>query len=169
MEDKVAEPKIARHWHSLYIEMQADPYDRRTDKQFCEELQLPYDTFMNWKRKYRPFIFREVEAIRKTYRNEVRALAHKALTKKVEEKDTNALKLLFQLLGDLVEKSEVKTEILNDADKIRRLESLRETNQKKQRQWEQAESNSSSDSQSGLGTPELGGPEQTGTSERASE
>lgn len=137
--EKIKEPSIDRFWHQMYIESQADPTDHRTDKQFCEDAVLDYYAFCSWKKKYRPFIFREVEALRRNYRNEQRSRIYKALDKKLDT-DTNAIKLLAQLLGDLVEKTEVKTENMDDADKIRRLKALSQENTKKQKQWESSES-----------------------------
>jgi hypothetical protein len=140
--EEIVEPHVDRFWHQLYIETQADPTDTRTDAKFCEDICLDYATFSNWKRKYRPFIFREVEARRRTYVNEMRSRIYKALNKKLDT-DTNAIKLLAQLMGDLVEKTEVKTENMNDGDKVRRIKALTDANSKKIKQWEQAESKDS--------------------------
>lgn len=135
-QNKPLEPKVDRMWHSLYIEAQADPLDGRTDVEFCEAIQLDVSTFRNWKQKYRQYIFKEVEARRKNYTNELRSKGHKALAKKLST-DTNAIKLLFQLLGDLVEKTEVRTE-LSDADKQRRIQTLTDSTEKRRLAWEQA-------------------------------
>ena len=137
-----AAPPLPRHWHDLYIDFQADPLDIRTDKQFCEEIQLAPQTLANWKVKYRPYIFREVEARRKSYASELRSKGHKALSRKLD-KDTNAIKLLFQLLGDLVERTESKVE-MSDADKLRRIEALRKSTSSREKAWTEAESNSES-------------------------
>lgn len=138
MKEEIKEPTVDRYWHLLYIEMQADPTDHRTDTQFCKDCELEVGTFCNWKRKYRDYIFREVEFKRKSYRNEIRARIYKALDKKLDT-DTNAIKLLAQLLGDLVEKTEVKTETLSESDKIRRIKTLSQENTKKLNQWNQAD------------------------------
>lgn len=144
MNNEELRPKVDRTWHHLYIESQADPMDARTDKQFCEAIQLDYSTFANWKCKYRTHIFQEVERRRKNYQNELRSKGHKALAKKLD-KDTNAIKLLFQLLGDLVEKSEVRTE-LSDADKLRRIETLRSSIEKRKNSWDEASRDGSTES-----------------------
>lgn len=158
MKEETKEPSVSRFWHDLYIEMQADPTDRRTDTQFCEEMVLDYSTFRAWKTKYRNFIFREVETRRRNYKNELRARIYKALDKKLDT-DTNAIKLLAQLLGDLVEKTEVKTENMNDGDKVRRIKTLSEENSKKLFQWERAEKGDSPTPPKGNGpvTPESPG------------
>lgn len=131
-------PKVVRLWHELYVQFQSDPCDLRTDKKFCEDIGLEPATLSQWKRKYRSFIFREVEAQRKTYRNELRAIGLKALMRKLDSGDTNAIKLHFQLLGDLVEKTEIKTENMSDAEKVRRIESLRTEVTKRQEDWKKA-------------------------------
>ena len=119
----------------LYIEMQADPFDNRNDKEFCESIPgLEYGTFCAWKAKYRQYIFKEVDAIRKTFTNEYRSKGHKALAKKLNS-DTNAIKLLFQLLGDLVEKTESKVE-LNHDDQVRRVQALMNSIGKRQHAWD---------------------------------
>ncbi len=148
--EEIKEPNQPRFWHELYIEKEADPTDHRTDTQFCAEMVIDYSTLRAWKTKYRSFIYREVEAKRRNYRNEMRSRIYKALDKKLAS-DTNAIKLLAQLLGDLVEKTEVKTESMNDADKIRRIKTLSEANSKKQKAWELAEAlkDSSSESKDG--------------------
>lgn len=131
--NEIKEPPQPKTWHDLYIELCADPFDHRTDKEFYESIGLEKSTFCAWKAKYRPYIFREVEARRKNYINEYRSKGHKALAKKLD-KDTNAIKLLFQLLGDLVEKTESRVEMSHD-DKIRRLNALLHTTGKRQEAW----------------------------------
>lgn len=164
MKEEIKEPSVSRFWHEVYIEMQADPTDSRSDKQFCEDIALDYYAFCSWKKKYRPFIFREVEALRRNYKNEMRTKIYKALMKKLDS-DTNAIKLLAQLMGDLVEKTEVKTENMNDADKIRRIEALSKANTKKQKEWERAEGqqsraeHSTPESKDGVKPSEPGGAE----------
>ncbi len=161
--EEIKAPSIERTWHNLYIESQANPTDHRSDKQFCEDIALDYYAFSSWKHKYRPFIYREVEAIRKNYRNELRSRIYKALDKKLDS-DTNAIKLLAQLMGDLVEKTEVKTENMNDQDKVRRIASLLKANTKKQREWDRAQATEAKESSpsnevSGPDSQESGGSE----------
>ncbi len=154
------EPKVNRSWHEAYIEMQSDPLDNRTDVQFCESIDLNYQTFVTWKRTYRTYIFKEVDHRRKNYVNEMRTIGHKALAKKLD-KDTNAIKLLFQLLGDLVEKSEIKTGDLQHDDKVRRLATLMGSAGKRQKEWEAAakdlDSSIKPEGSSGPEAPKSGG------------
>ena len=135
-DNEYKEPMIPRHWHELYFHMQADPLDQRTDTQFCEDIKLDRQTFQAWKTKYRKYVFREVDKLRQDYRNELRARMYKSIAKKLD-KDTNAIKLLAQLMGDLVEKTETRVE-MSDADKIRRIESLRGQVAEREKQWKNA-------------------------------
>ena len=141
--DEEKKPRTDRTWHLLYIESQADPFDNRSDVEFCDSLGLEYSTFSTWKHKYRAYIFKEVEAIRKNYINEYRSKGHKALAKKLD-KDTNAIKLLFQLLGDLVEKTESRVEMSPD-DQLRRIAALRSTIGKRQTAWDTVDAKSRSE------------------------
>ena len=136
--EEIKEPRDNKFWHELYIEAQADPFDDRSDKDFCEAIGLEVGTFRAWKAKYRTFIYKEVESKRKNYINEYRSKGHKALAKKLD-KDTNAIKLLFQLLGDLVEKTESRVEMGHD-DKVRRVNALLGTVGKRQDAWKTVES-----------------------------
>lgn len=158
--EEIIEPQVDRYWHTLYIEMQSDPTVSQTDTDFCKDIALDYSTFRAWKVKYRNYIYREVEARRRNYKNEMRSKIYKALMKKMDS-DTNAIKLLAQLMGDLVEKTEIKTENMNDGDKVRRIKALSEANSKKLSQWERAEKADSPASTEGNGpvTPESPGSE----------
>lgn len=158
--EEIKEPQVDRYWHTLYIEMQSDPTVSQNDTDFCKEIALDYSTFRAWKVKYRNYIYREVEARRRNYKNEMRSKIYKALMKKMDS-DTNAIKLLAQLMGDLVEKTEVKTENMNDGDKVRRIKALSEANSKKLSQWERAEKEDSPAPQGPDGpvAPESGGSE----------
>ena len=99
MKEEIKEPQVDRYWHTLYIEMQSDPTVSQTDTDFCKEIALDYSTFRAWNVKYRNYIYREVEARRRNYKNEMRSKIYMALMKKMDS-DTNAIKLLAQLMGD---------------------------------------------------------------------
>lgn len=136
-EEKV--PKVDRYWHTLYIEKEADPTDQRTDAQFCAAINLEYKTLAAWKSKYRRYIYQQVNSIRKDYVGELRAKANKELFKKLD-KDTNALKLAFQLMGDLVEKTEQRVEYMSQEDTKRRINDLLKKVSDKQASWEVSKS-----------------------------
>lgn len=127
-----------RIWHELYIEMLSNPMDRRTDRAFSEENGIHEDTLAKWKRNHRTEIFNEVQKRRKRYINELRAAAYKSIGDKIG-KSLDAAKLALQLTGDFVERTENRTEIMSDADKIRRIEALRKEAIEKLEAQKQAE------------------------------
>ena len=130
-------PHITRAWHELYINMQADPTITQTDKDFCEEIKLEYQTLASWKKKYRKYIFSEVEKARKTYFSELRTKNFKAIAKALDD-SFNDRKLMAQLLGDLIERTESKTEIMDYDTKMRRTSFLLDAIEKKKKALEEA-------------------------------
>ncbi len=132
------QPMIKQFWHSLYIELLANPNDLRTDIEFCEEIQIHKNTLLTWKREHRQEIFEEVQKRRNHYFNELRSLAWKELTSKMK-KDLNAVKLAFQLTGDLVERTESKVEHMNHKDKIDRINLLLKDANDKAKTWKAVE------------------------------
>lgn len=157
----MAEIVIKQFWHELYIEMQTNPMDTRTDKEFTTELGLNHNTFMSWKRSHKDQIYKEVQKRRSEYVNELRAFAYKCLADKMKG-SVDAIKLAFQLMGDLVEKIETKTDYMNDNDKIRRAEALYENIRKKKAAW--AKASGSLPETSNTDKPlELGGNDSAGT------
>ena len=125
-------PTITAFWHELYIEMLSNPNEYQSDKGFCEETKIPTSTFHVWKSKNRRGIFDEVQKRRQLYINELRSNAWKELANKMK-KDVNAIKLAFQLTGDLVERTENKHEYMTRQDKIDRMNALlKDINDKKE-------------------------------------
>lgn len=108
-------------WHPDVIEYMADPLDKRTYEQFCNDIGISLMTFWRYRTKHRDQITREVEAVRRKFLSEMRSKAYKSLNSKID-KDVNALKLFFQLAGDLVERVENRTEILTPEDKKARIQ-----------------------------------------------
>jgi hypothetical protein len=106
---------IDKSWKEVYVELQANPLESKTDKSFCEENNLNYGSFRDWKYRNRKQLYDEIERRRKTYIKEMRSVAYKHLMAKLG-KDTNALKLFFQLSGDLVERTENRTEVMSPQD-----------------------------------------------------
>lgn len=154
--DNIKNPKF---WHELYIEKEANPFDRRSDKQFCEDIQMSIQNLEQWKRKHRVAIFQEVAKRRTQYMNEVRVVLWKSLANKMStSKGVDAEKLVAQMLGDLVERHESKVE-MTDAEKLRRIHSLREGFKSREKAWEVAGSSQDSTSDEGHGPQpqELGG------------
>lgn len=134
----MAKAFIKQFWQELYIELLANPNDQRTDKEFCDEIKISVSSVSTWKRQYRLEIYEEVQKRRNHYFNELRSLAWKELTAKMK-KDLNAVKLAFQLTGDLVERTESKVEHMNYKDKIDRINQLLKDANDKQKTWKKVE------------------------------
>jgi hypothetical protein len=130
------EPLVKVFWQELYLEMLASPLDQRTDKEFIEENKVPQSSLSQWKRKNRKTIFDEVQKRRGAYVNEMRAIGYKALNR-MAAKDVNAVKLLFQLTGDLVEKSQISHEHLSRQDRIDRINNLLKEASAKNEKWKE--------------------------------
>lgn len=135
-ERDLSERRTPKYWNDLYIELLANPLDKRTDKQFCEETGITVSALQQWKARYRKSIFAEVDKRRREFINELRAQAFKDLANKMG-KDSNALKMALQITGDLVEKTESKVE-MNYADKLRRIRTLQESIKSRKKAWESA-------------------------------
>lgn len=144
MDQEPKEPLVRSMWHELYLELQSNPLDQRTDIVFCEENKIAQCTLSVWKRKNRKEIYDEVQRRRGQYVNEMRAIGYKHLNRMCV-KDINAVKLLFQLCGDLVEKTHNTVEYMSRQDRIDRVNSLLRDAQSKSEQWKkiQAEADKS--------------------------
>lgn len=138
MEDLSKEPLVKSMWHELYIELQSNPLEEKTDKDFCEEVKIHPQTLSIWKRKHRKSLFDEVQRRRGQYVNEMRAIGYKNLNR-MAKKDVNAVKLLFQLCGDLVEKSHQVVEHMTRQDRIDRIKSLLSDAQNKADTWKRVQ------------------------------
>lgn len=131
-------PKISRFWHELYVEMVSNPMDSRTDKKFCEDVNISVSALEQWKTKNRSAIFNEVDRRRKNYLKEIRARAYKALMKRMDESD-KGLEMTLKITGDMVERSEQVVETRTNEDKIRRVRSLLDSIGKKEASWARAD------------------------------
>ena len=130
---------LIKFWNHLYVEMLSNPDDHRTDVQFCKDVDISRDTLWKWKCKYRLAIYHEVQKRRNQYIQNFRNILQRALAKKVESGDTNAIKLGFQIIGDLVEKSEHRFDGMQKTDKEKRIEALLTQLKSKQEGWARAE------------------------------
>lgn len=132
MADKLV---ISSFWQQLYVEMLANPNELQTDCAFCDEIKIPISTFKAWKARNRKEIYNEVQKSRTQYINELRANAWKHLADKMK-KDVNAIKLAFQLTGDLVERTENKHEYMTRQDKIDRVNNLLKEANERKKTWD---------------------------------
>ena len=129
-------PTVRTAWHELYLELQSNPLDNRTDIEFCAENKLSNSALTVWKRENRKAIYDEVQKRRGQYINEMRAIGYKHLNRMCQ-KDINAVKLLFQLTGDLVEQTKTTHEFMSRQDRIDRVKHLMEEALAKARVWDQ--------------------------------
>ncbi len=138
MPEPMKQPLVKAMWHELYIELLSSPLDQRTDKEFCEANCLSVGALGVWKRNNRKELFDEVQRRRVLYLNEMRALAYKRLDA-LSKKDVNAIKLMFQLTGDLVEQSKTTHEYLSRQDKIDRINNLLKDANLKAQTWKKVQ------------------------------
>lgn len=125
---------LNKAWKEAYIEFLADPFNVKGDKDFACEHDIDYPNFRTWKSRNREAIFAEANKRANNFKNEMKMKVRKELLKRVEG-DTNAMKLMLQWLGELVEKSEIKTEMMTYEDKLRRAKAILENVSKKKKAW----------------------------------
>lgn len=133
--------KVNHFWNQLYIEMLANPTDNRSDVEFCKDLGIPDSTLKNWKSKNRRAIYDDVNRLRKDYVNELRSKVWKSLAQKMKtSKGVDSEKLIAQLTGDLVERTENKTTFMTYEQKLARIEALNKNVKDKSKAWERVRS-----------------------------
>jgi len=122
---------IKHQWHDDYINLLADPTDKRTNVQFMKDVMISEKSFYNWRKQYRQDIYEEANRRLKLRRNELRIKGWKRLEDMFDDKASGAalkaLELYFKLNGDLVERTENRTELLRPEDKRARLKMLLES------------------------------------------
>lgn len=96
--------------------MLANPFDERTFKDFCDQYGFTLMTLWRYRKTFQDELTNEVESRRKKFVSDLRSTAYKSLAQRLKH-DTQALRLFFQVSGDLVERSEVKAEYLTAEDK----------------------------------------------------
>lgn len=110
-------------WQEQVIIYLGNPFDTRSITQFCRENNIDRGKYYRFVNKNRTELFKQIDRIREQFKSEIRSHAYKSLISRIPRSD-NALKLAFQLLGDLVERSEVRTEHLTPEvkrEKVRQL------------------------------------------------
>lgn len=137
-------------WFEPLIDYLSNPFDKRNWDTMCADMGAAPSTVYKFRADNRDLVNREVEIRRKKFVSEMRSAAYKSLTKKLE-KDTNALKLFFQLAGDLVERTESKVDMLTPEEKQAKARALIEELSQK---LEPKESGSTSDTETKEPGPE---------------
>lgn len=110
-------------WQEAYIDYLSDPTDERSVDKFCHDNVISRVTIDTWRRKNKEYIEIEVEHRTKEYDFLIRSRAKKDMYKRMSKSDI-AVRTALQLLGDLVEKTEVKSTPLNPEEKRERVKKL---------------------------------------------
>lgn len=118
-------------WMEEYVHMAADPSCHKTAAEFCREKGMSEQNFYKWKSRHREQVNKRIESLRKQYVTDFRSKSWKALSRQLEKGDTPAIKLGFQLTGDLIEKTEAVNSLTPDEKKARVLAMLAELKAKK--------------------------------------
>lgn len=92
-------------WYPELINYLANPYDNRTYDEFAEKVGVDRSWLWNIRKVFKNEIAADVAKERQQAIESMRVQAWKALASKLKS-DTNALKLFYQLSGDLVERVE---------------------------------------------------------------
>lgn len=114
---------ITEPWQELALEMLANPMDHRSIAQFCEDNHVSTATYHRWKRENHEAIYAEAAARLKKYTQVLRIENYKAIALNLR-KSFNDRKLMAQLLGDLIERTESKHEFLTPDQKREKLNQL---------------------------------------------
>lgn len=116
--------EFPKEWMEEYCHAMADPASKITAKAFAESKGMSEQNLYKWKSRHKEEVQRRIETLRKQYRTDIRSKAWKALSGQLDRGDTTAIKLVFQLLGDLVERSEQRVEHMTPEDKRARVKAL---------------------------------------------
>lgn len=122
---KPIETMIYHEWHSDYIDLLSDPQDKRSNIQFMQEHNVNEQTFYKWLKRFRIDVHEEANRRLRSRRNELRTKAWKRLEDQFSDKSggnvIKALELFFKLNGDLIERTENRTEMITPEQKKVRL------------------------------------------------
>jgi len=113
-------------WKDALITYLSNPFQNQSIGDFCKEVGISSSTYYRFLVKYEDKIGPLVDKERQKFKSQIRSEAYKCLVKRLSRSD-NALKLTFQLLGDLIERSESKTEIIDPEIKKLRIKQLLDT------------------------------------------
>lgn len=123
--------EFAVDWMEEYVHMAADPSNHKTAVDFCREKGMSEQNFYKWKSRHREQVNKRIEKLRGQYVTDFRSKSWKALSRQLEKGDTPAIKLGFQLTGDLVEKTEQVNSLTPDEKKARIVSMFAELKAKK--------------------------------------
>lgn len=116
---------ISEEWHDEYINMLADPTDKRTNIQFIRDNNMDEKKLYRWLKKFRAEAYEEANRRLRARKGELRIKGWKRLEDMMDDKSggnvLKALELFFKLNGDLVERIESRTEMLTPEQKKERI------------------------------------------------
>jgi len=116
---------IKYEWQNNYIDLLSDPQDKRNNVQFFTEEKVHEQSFYKWLRTFRQDIHEEANRRLRVRRNELRLRAWKKLEDQFDSDSggnvIKALELYFKLNGDLIERTENRTEMISPEQKKVRL------------------------------------------------
>jgi len=92
-------------YYDVLVDYMADPFDTRSYQDFAKAINITPEQLWRIRKAFKSDIDSEIKNRRQALLDTVRVQAWKALAKKIQT-DTNALKLFFQLSGDLIERTE---------------------------------------------------------------
>jgi hypothetical protein len=110
-------------WRQAYLEYKADPTDQRTLEQFADDNCIEKSAVYKWAKLNREENAKRIANLRSKYSEDLRSRAWKRLDERME-KDTKAISLVFQLLGDLVERKETTVDFMGPSEKKERIKKL---------------------------------------------
>ena len=115
---------LKKAWMAAYVEFLADPFTTETTKSFAERWEISEQALYKWKSRHKIALCDAIEKARKLYVTDVRSSAWKNVVKQMDKGDTSAIKLVFQLSGDLVERTENSVNYMSEAEKKEKIAAL---------------------------------------------
>ena len=110
---------------NLILDFWANPLDQRTNKEFCAELGISEMTYYRFTKANLEGLNRSITARRETFIPKMTSVAYQHLSKRLGRSDA-ALKLFFQLTGQLVERTESKYTLMSPEEKREKIKQMLE-------------------------------------------
>lgn len=110
-------------WHEELINYLVNPYDNRTLEAFAESVGTSLATLWRYRKQHQATLNRQVAEAKDLTFGAMRPAANKALARNLQSGDNQTLKLFYQLVGDLVERTE-QTVKYTPEEKRQRIEEL---------------------------------------------
>jgi len=119
---------ILEPWHDEFINMLADPSDKRSNAAFFREHGIDEKKGYRWLTPRRAEVYEEANRRLRVRKTELRVKGYKRLESLMDDKSgavaLKAVELLMKLNGDLIERIESRTEMLTLEQKKERVARL---------------------------------------------